>query len=117
MRESSDRWITNSYPLVDAALRRSDCEAYLRKIGWPVPKKSSCRFCPYHSDRYWRDLKHNHAKEFEMACEFDELIRDMSKSGVKQPVYLHRSLKPLRAVKFDGQPELFSEECAGVCGV
>ena len=115
---SRTKWVTNSYPLLDARLRRSDCIHIIESAGLPVPKKSACVFCPYHSNAYWRDLKENHQHEFERAVSFDEAIRDMTKMGFMQPIYLHRSLIPLSAVDFTKkQGELFDEECAGVCGV
>jgi hypothetical protein len=43
----------------------------------------------------------------------------MSMSGIKQPVYLHRTLKPLNEVEFkhEHQINLFINECEGMCGV
>ena len=116
---SRDAWITNVFPLLDAGLRRSDCEQVIRQAGLPVPKKSSCTVCPYHSDAYWLDLKTNHPEEWSEACAFDDAIRDMSMSGVERPVYLHRSLVPLRVVTLrnESQLSLWGAECGGHCGL
>jgi len=116
MKPSRTAWVTNRYPLVDAGMRRADCARLIQEHGLPVPKKSSCVFCPYHSDEYWRSLP---AAEFEKAATFDEAIRDMSKSGVKGQVFLHRRLIPLRVIDFTAQGRLFGEledeECEGGC--
>jgi hypothetical protein len=125
MKPSRTPWITSAWPLVDANLRRADCVRILAEHGLPEPKKSACVFCPFHSDTYWAALKSDHPAEFERAAHFDEQIRDMSKSGVKGQVFLHRKLIPLRAIDFeeiaaDKAKQMdfgFGSECEGVCGV
>lgn len=119
MRPSRTRWITNAYPLVDANLTRGRCAEIIEAAGLPVPKKSSCVFCPYHSDGYWQTLKQEHPGEFAKAVAFDREIRDMSMSGMERPAFLHRTLQPLDQVDFDERTRLplFDEECDGYCGV
>lgn len=121
MKPSRTVWIQNEYPLVDLNLRRADCVRIVEAVGLPRPLKSSCVFCPFHDNDYWRWLKLEHQHEFERAARFDEQIRDMTRSGIARPVFLHRSLKPLREVDFtDKQGDLFDgfqNECEGMCGV
>jgi hypothetical protein len=105
------------YPLVDARLDRAACLEICRSQGFADVKKSSCVFCPYHSDVFWLDLKAHHPAEWGRAVEFDKTIRDMTTSGLKRPAFLHRSLKPLDEVPLGGAREAFGNECAGVCGV
>lgn len=117
MNKSRTRWITNEYPLVDLELNRLDCLAIAKDKGFS-PKKSSCVFCPFHSDAFWIELRKNHADEWQRAVDFDAAIRDMSMSGVKRPVYLHRTLRPLSEVEFKHENQMpLWEECEGVCGV
>jgi hypothetical protein len=119
MKPSRTKWITNCWPLVDARLRRSDCLGYLSALGFAEPQRSACVFCPYHSNRYWRQLRDHAPQEWGRAVSFDRDIRDMSKSGVKGQVFIHRSGVPLDEVEFidDKQPSLFESECEGMCGV
>ena len=121
IKPSRTRWITNRWPLIDAGMRRHDCLRLIAEQGIPEPKKSSCVFCPYHSDTFWRDLRDNHPGEFATAVEFDKDVRIMSRSGLKQPVYLHRSLMPLDEVDLtdpqENQVDMFENECEGYCGV
>ncbi len=119
IKPSRTRWITNRWPLVDAGMRRHDCQRIIEEQGLPQPRKSSCVFCPYHSDAFWRDLKENHSGEFDKAVEFDVDIRSMSRSGMRQPVFLHRSLVPLDEVDLTDphkdQVDMFANECEGYC--
>jgi hypothetical protein len=117
MKPSPTKWIENNWPLIDLRMSRQDCVAFLEREGLPVPRKSSCVYCPFHSDSFWKDLKRNHPAEFDKAVKTDELIRDMTKTGIRQPIYLHRSLRPLAEVPFDQQREMFGNECEGYCGV
>jgi hypothetical protein len=121
MRPSRVSWTVNLYPLVDARMDRSHCEALLRRHGLPMPLRSACVFCPFHSDAYWRELKQKHAREWRRAVDFDRAIRDMSMMGVRSPVYLHQSCQPLELVNVDGQDDArqsaFVNDCEGLCGV
>jgi hypothetical protein len=67
-------------------------------------------------------LQTRHPEEFARAVAFDQAIRDMSNTGVAQPVFLHRSLQPLAEIDFVGSTALpvlnqFNNECEGMCGV
>jgi len=117
MKPSRQPWINNRWPLIDARMRSSDCVRYMEEKGWPVPGKSSCVFCPYHSDRYYRELRDNHPGEFARAVAFDDMVREMP--GLDEKAYVHRSLRPLSEIKFEheDQIELFGEECSGHCGI
>ena len=121
VKPSRTPWIVNRWPLIDAAITRSGCVAILERVGLPVPYKSACLYCPFHDDRYWQDLKAREPQSFDRACAFDDAIRDSTKRGLREPVYLHRSLIPLRDVTFQerasGFDFGFSNECTGHCGV
>jgi hypothetical protein len=124
MKPSRTPWVTNTYPLVDAWLKRKDCLEIMKQAGLPKPLKSACVFCPFHGDAYWLWLKQNYPAEFARAAAFDEGIRDMSKSGIKGQVFLHRSLTPLGRIDFEERRRLplfdrdgFENECEGMCGV
>lgn len=83
----------------------------------PVPPKSSCVFCPYHSDHSWAMKKKNEPEDFKTAVEVDEAIRNSASKGILNPIYLHRSCRPLADVVFDpGQVEEWGE-CSGICHV
>jgi hypothetical protein len=119
MKDSPERWKVNRYPLIEKMMSRSDCLRWLAENHFKQPSKSSCYICPFHSDSYWKDLYLNSPAEFEIACQYDEEIRNSTKRGLDAPIFLHRSLRPLRELPFLNlnQRSLFENECAGVCGV
>lgn len=117
MKDSPDRWNKNRWPLIEKRMRRGDCMDYLRAHGLEVPPKSACIGCPFHDNTYWRSLKSSSPAEFEDACEFDDAIR-RSRVALRNPVYLHRSLIPLRAANLgQDQGDMFGNECEGYCGL
>lgn len=122
MKPSREEWVTNSYPLVDARLTRTDCKRIIERHGLQVPPRSACYFCPYHRDDYWRWLKRDHPVEFSRAIEFDRKIRT-SQPKLNGAAFLHDSLVPLEEIEFDKpDPQLklageFGAECEGMCGV
>ena len=122
VKPSGKAWIMNNYPLVDARLNRRDCQRITEEAGLPKAGKSSCIFCPYHSNSYWQEMKTFRPEEFQRAVEVDRSIRDSTSKGAKEPCYLHRSRQPLDQVEFTDpkQTELFGgflNECEGMCGV
>lgn len=123
MRTSMDPWIENIYPLIDLRMTRHGCLKWMVEHGYAEPPKSSCIGCPYHSDSHWREMKMNRPDEFAEAVEWDHALRSRpGVMGLKNPPYLHSSLKPLDEVDFEndldkGQQSLFGNDCEGMCGV
>ena len=120
MKPSGDKWITNTWPLIDQGMSRQHCISWFDK-NYPgrVLSKSACIACPFHNDAMWRDMKINDPISFDDAVDFDAKIR-VSQSGKIQ--YVHRSLGPLGEVDFrnledKGQLNMFNNECEGMCGV
>lgn len=120
MKPSRVEWIDNTYPLIDAKLTREDCKKFLRETFGEVAPRSSCYYCPHHSDSYWKWLRDEHPADFAKAIEFDKKVR-RSQPGLIGESYLHGQLVPLSEVvwKDESQKKLdgFGAECEGVCGV
>ena len=127
MKPSFHKWVDNSYPLVDARLRRGDCSRIAIEAGLPKPTKSSCVMCPYHSKKTWVLMKREQPEEFAMAVSFDKATRVQGR--IEKKCYLHRYCIPLdEAVAVDerqmdlfgelpDEPDHFGNECEGLCGV
>jgi hypothetical protein len=116
MKPNRVKWIENMWPLIEANKNRHQCIEYIKAAGYPLPPKSACIGCPYHSDIFWKNLKNNEPAEFADAVDFDIEIRK-HRVSLKNKVFLHRSLRPLGEIDFDNQPDLFDDECEGYCGL
>lgn len=119
MKPSRHAWMTVRYPLaMEFGMTRVDCLMWMANKGYPMPPRSACIGCPFHSDREWRGMRDNRPEEWADAVAFDRAIRKAG--GMRGDAYLHRSLLPLDEAPIDGnkdQADLWGEECAGMCGV
>lgn len=84
-----------TFPLLDLALTRSDCERLIADAGLPVPPKSRCWMCPHQSNAEWRSLT---ADERARAVALDDEVRDADERG---GVYLHQTRIRLADVDLD----------------
>ena len=121
MKDSQKNWVVNRYPLIELRMTRSDCFEWMKKNGYPVPPRSSCVFCPYHSDKEWIRLRDEEPEEFQRAVEFERNLQQAASEvpRIRSQYFLHNSRRNLDEVIFrdDYQPSLFGNECEGMCGV
>lgn len=122
MKPSRESWIRNRWPLIEQRMSRQDCLNWCSRNGYPIPPKSSCTYCPYHSDEAWLKLTADEfadavVKERELQAAYAQASR------MRGTPYLHSSCVPLSEVVFDkdrpskAQLDLFLNECEGMCGV
>lgn len=117
--------IRNIYPLLDMGMTRQDCLDWMKSKGYPEPPKSSCTFCPFHSDEMWINLKDS--EDWDSIVSFEkELQRLASTDDVTRGIpFLHPSLIPIDEVVFKvrdkkhklHQLNMFRNDCTGMCGV
>jgi hypothetical protein len=122
MRPARQAWMVNRHPLIEKGMSRRDCLAWLKAHDYPEPPKSSCIGCPFHSDAHWRRMRDAAPDEFADAVAVDRAIRLGNPRGTRAMEYMHSSRKPLdqadlRTDAEAGQPDLFNNECKGMCGV
>lgn len=115
--------IVRRYPLLERNMRRWDCLQWLARHDYPEPPKSACTFFPFRDDDQWRWLRDNDPTGWGFAVELDKSIRHgLREDSLVGELYLHDSLLPLGEVDLStaaqrGQPDLFGNECEGMCGV
>ena len=122
------KYITNVYPLVDLKMTREDCLTWMKEFKYPKPPRSACTFCPYHSNKEWKEIKKN-KEEWDEVVAMDKAIRHQEKYKAKHKdstevldeLYLHREGIPIDEVDFDkkkdaDQLDLFQLDCEGMCG-
>lgn len=102
-------------------LSRGDCETVIRRAGLPVPRKSSCYFCPFHRPQVWSEMARDEPDLFEEACRMEEhMLANRAENG-KRPAYLTRFGRPLREAIHAAQDTLalYAEDegyrCGDVC--
>lgn len=124
MRISTQKRRTNYYPLVDNHVHRQASIDYIKSHGLRSPMRSSCYFCPFHSNQYWEWMKKYHPSEFSRAIKFEEIVQANAKQqgAIKSIPFLHRSCKPIDQVQFSDPDQLnlfphLIDECAGECGI
>ena len=114
MRDSGVPWITNQYPLIDAGMRRANCEEVIRKHGWPIPEKSGCWCCPFNSLAAWQDLKLRYPELYKRAMVLEESMR--TKWNCSASFHPSGPLIQLDKRFADQSLDSFeSEECSGTC--
>jgi len=118
VKKATAGWQTNRFPLIEHRMTRQDCIAWLRAQDYPVPTRSACAFCPYHSDAEWRRIRQEDPDAWRSAVELDRTMRERDRLGLRGAPYLHRSMKPLDEASLDGgMDDLFGNDCDGMCGV
>lgn len=108
--------ITNDYPLIGLGINRRDCERIIREAGLPVPPKSSCFFCPFHTIRAWQDLYTNHRELFDRSVGLERMLNERRAAIGKDPVWLTSRNRPLDEVvtgSHEEQLALFSDDGDG----
>lgn len=123
MSKSHTKAFVLYYPLMDYRLSRTDCEQYLIDCDYPVPVKSSCIGCPFHSNELWQEMTD---AEIADAAEFEREINEMiaTHPNLKdRPYYangvkLHASMENIDTRPFDKKTDtakdMFGQD--GVCG-
>jgi hypothetical protein len=99
-----------AYPLIDLRLDRAACVQIIRQAGLPVPPKSSCWFCPFHSMQTWQAMRQQQPALFAKAVALERMVNDKRARQGRGPVWFTDKLKPLETVTTDlTQEELFEE--------
>lgn len=102
------------YPLLDLRLSRMDCINVIAEAGLPTPPRSACWFCPFTSRGVWIERKRTEPELFEKAIALEDMFQIRRQELNRDPVYLHKSLKPLRDAVPDQLP-LFPDEDGSEC--
>lgn len=124
MKPSRVAGIVHQWPLIDRGITRRQCLDWMAEKGYPEPPRSSCSYCPYHSDAEWRRLRDHEPKAFAEAVDYERRLQAAAEqvdrlTGVP---FLHNKRIPLDQVDFStdverGQGLLWGNECEGMCGV
>lgn len=121
MKPAKQRYITTRWPLIERNMSRGACLDWMERHGYPKPPKSACLGCPFHDQKTWQRMRDQSPEEFADACAIDAALREGDSRGMRGQEFMHSARIPLReAVELKFRPEepnLFENECEGMCGV
>ena len=104
------------FPLLDLRINRGDCiKLVVDKFNAPPPR-SSCYFCPNHTQREWREAMSSSDRG--KIIEIDNQIRTSLQDKLRGigAAYLTAECKPIAECDFDDKNEvIFSRLCVGGC--
>lgn len=108
------------YPLIELDLTRQDCQRIIADAGLPVPPRSACWFCPFHTGEEWQRLKRSSPELFEKACGLEELLQERRAKLGRDPVWMSgqgaRERTTLRVLYSNEQLQLDSGDDAACDG-
>lgn len=113
-------WKTLAYPLLNEiqlpnratpGITRQDCMNIIADASLPVPPKSSCYFCPFHTIHVWQEMRNKQPDLFKKACDLEDLMRKRSILLGKGDIWFTGKQKPLAMVTTDYvQGNLFEDD-------
>ncbi len=107
MKPARNKRFIHRWPLIELRMTRQDCINWLQDHNLPVPKKSSCRICPYHDNSHWREMRDEYPEDWQHVTAFDLFLRGNSRYAASADglLYLHRDCIPLDRVDLRPQHE------------
>jgi hypothetical protein len=126
MRESTRRGVQHRWPLIERRMTRFHCIEWMSENRYPTPPRSSCIYCPYHSNREWRRLRDEEPEAWQEAISYEKRLQAAAAHSPRLDgvPYLHPQRVPLEQVDLrdpdDRQLQLWGSiqnECTGMCGV
>lgn len=78
------------HPLIDLNLSRQDCAKLIVAAGLPMPPKSACYFCPFHSLTEWTRLAKEEPELFADAAHLEEVAQARRAEIGKDKVFFTR---------------------------
>lgn len=119
IKPPTERWSCFHYPLIDLGMTNDRVVGYFLKHDLPMPPRSVCNGCFANDLDYFRDMHANRPEDWKQALAVDDAIRDWKSIGVKQPVFITRCCKSLRALEasnFQVDGDTRNESCdSGYC--
>ena len=108
------------FPLIERRWRREDCLNYLRTVVPHEVPRSSCVFCPFHSNVEWRWLREQDPAGWARAVEIDKALRvkgNVVNRNMDAEMFVHRSCVPLDQADIEAVEtgQLTFEGCTGGC--
>lgn len=82
----------NRFPLIERGICRCRCVELVRRLGYPIPRKSACVFCPYGSLRDWQTLAAELPDQFAQVAAL-EAAKPPTKAGHKLSIMGYKTTR------------------------
>lgn len=114
----------NRFPLMERGLCRCRAEQLVRRLGYPVPRKSACVYCPYGKKRDWKTLARELPEVFAQVVALEDR-KPPTSNGAKLSIMAFRTVtsadgtrhfRPTPLPVYVERPYRPKREPCGVCG-
>lgn len=95
MRDSSQPFLRNAYPLVELGLSRSDCQKLIADAGLPPAPRSACWFCPFARPARWLEMREQRPELWAQAVALEADLNRRREALGKDHVFFTRFGRPL----------------------
>jgi hypothetical protein len=112
-RKKAEPYERPTFPLLDLRMSRQDCINTIARAGLPVPPKSSCWFCPFHSPQMWSEMRRDEPAMFAAAQDLEDLLNERRTMLGKDHCFLTRFGRRLSDAVGEAQPPLFTDGVFG----
>ena len=102
------------YPLIDKHITRAGCKRIIRSLGWKMPVKSGCWFCPFQSKKEYKKLFDTHPNLYAKAQTLEENSSLYPKNTIMGDISL-KELKTRRGLNDGKTQQNLEGECAFCC--
>lgn len=99
IKPSQQKYINFRYLLIE---QRVNVNGYFAEIDKPMPPRSVCNACFSNGLDHYQGMFENRPDDWAQAVAVDEAVRDWSQIGVNNPVYVSKTLTPLRELAANG---------------
>jgi hypothetical protein len=95
VKPSNRKYSYFRYPLIDLKMNNDDVNAFFINNNLPIPPRSVCNACFANGLDTLKEMYYKRPKDWEQAVLVDDAVRDWSQIGVKNPVFVSKTLFPL----------------------
>ena len=99
IKPSRQKYITFRYSLIEQCV---NVDNFFVEIDRPMPPRSVCNACFSNGLDHYQDMYENRPDDWAQAVAVDDAVRDWSQIGVRNPVYVSKTLRPLRELAANG---------------
>lgn len=95
IKRPPQKYVRFRYPLIEMRMKTDEVLRFFENNNLPVPPRSVCNACFANSVEHFREMFENRPEDWQQAVAVDRAVRDWTQVGVKEEVYVSKSLIPL----------------------